>query len=829
MTAKNLFLNPEPDGSAVSQRQLETLLELQTDILSSMVSSDHFDALLTQLCLYAEKLIDQALASVMIFDEARQGLFVRAAPSIPDKAIEDLDGLSVGVGSCGNAVQHNEAMYVCDIEGDHRWDECREFARKYQLNSCWSHPIRDASDRAIGSFALTGFSVRQPDNFQRRLLDCCASIASIILQREAACLAHRERERQLRQSHEEFSVTVDSIADGVISTDENGEIVIFNRVAERLTGWSCEAAIGSDIDQVLDVESDYPGEFESFTARCILGSTEQFFIEENIRITARNGDCHYVFMSLAPLLGDSEKVKGIVVTFHDISEQRNHKKQLVASQNRLRSIIENSADVLLLHREDGTLIDVNQAACDSLGYDRDELLGMNVCDIEKHFSAEDMVRTFHAFGTDKTITSTGIHQRKDGSQFPVEVQVRKFLAGNEYQLVAFARDITNRKRNEEELIKVKKLESIGLLAGGIAHDFNNLLSIIIGNIDLAKHHARGDERIGKYLQKAGNASNRAADLTQQLLTFSRGGEPVRKSADIVQVIRESTEFSLHGASIQVEYDCPDHPLAGNIDTGQISQVIQNLVINARQAMPSGGTLRIGCREECVDVAHFPDSLAPGRYIRVSVSDTGPGIDASSRDSIFDPYFTTKSDGSGLGLALSYSIIRKHGGVIFVDGDYTQGASFVFYVPSGSGEDATQGDPARPARAAGGDSAARIMIMDDDAMIREIGQEMLEDLGFQVVLAEHGEAACLLYRQAMADNRPIDLVVMDLTVINGMGGKEAIERLKAIDPGVRAIVSSGYSSDDVMANYEKYGFSGAVSKPYSQHELAAAINHLLAAG
>lgn len=390
--------------------------------------------------------------------------------------------------------------------------------------------------------------------------------------------------------------------------------------------------------------------------------------------------------------------------------------------------------------------------------------------------------------------------------------------------VGSVRDVTDRKEAEEEMLRARKLDSIGLLAGGIAHDFNNLLGIIQGYIDLASRSMNSPEKIEKYFQKATNATIQAADLTQQLLTFSKGGEPIKKAADVLDIIYQSTDFSLHGSNIKVDYNYQSDLWPADVDSGQISQVIQNLAINARQAMSDGGNLEILCNNCIVSESDSNAKVAPGKYIKVSVKDDGIGIPEDMIDSIFDPYFTTKQEGDGLGLALSYSILKKHNGNITAESTVGEGTTFTLYLPVSEEQTSIAGTTST--LVTNDIKNARIMIMDDDAMLREISEEMLHNLGYKVTQSPDGSNALIQYQEAMDTDDNIDLVIMDLTIPSGIGGKEAIKMIQKIDPDVKVLVSSGYCNDPVMAHYNDYGFMGAVKKPYSQDELGAAVNDIL---
>ncbi len=821
MTSRDQFSNPEPDSGSVSISQLEELIKLQSDLLGATVTSTEGDVLLERLCFLAEKLTPGSVASIMIYDASKESLFVHTAPSIPEKAIHDLGGLKKGDGSCGNAVFYNEDMYVCDTLNDARWNPIRALAVEFGINACWSSPIRGIDHEAIGSFALSSFTVRSPDNFQRRLLRICASIAGIIFQRNESVAENEKSRKRLQRSKNNLAVTLDSITDGVISTDCSGHIIVFNKVAEKLTGYSHENAIGQHIDEIFHIVED-ESERICNPVDCLTNDQACYRKGENILLISSDGTSRYVEISEALVKTEQDELSGAVVVFRDITQQRIDHEALIESQQRFRSILENTADPLFLVNECGEFVDVNQVACDNLGYSRQELLSMVVPDIQVRLPGDDFKRFFSELTFDASAAFTGRHRRKDGSEFPVEVRLRKFLSNGQMFSVALVSDITHRKEAEEELLKARKLESIGLLAGGIAHDFNNLLSIIMGNIDLATRNNDVSDVIRRYLKNASNASLRAADLTQQLLTFSKGGEPIKAATDISEIIKESADFSLHGSAIKVSYDFPDDLWTANVDSGQISQVIQNLVINARQAMPEGGNLRFICSNEKDDA--FCDAPGSGRHVKIVISDNGSGISEEVINSVFDPYFTTKQEGSGLGLALSYSIISKHEGSIRVDSSIGIGTSFTICLPVT--EDTGSGEKNRNREPADYRGNGLVLVMDDDEMIREIGEAMLENLGYQVLLAKDGETAFSMYQEALQSDRKIDLVIMDLTVLSGMGGKEAIRLIQEIDPDVKALVSSGYSNDDVMANHKDYGFVGAVGKPYNQDEMGAAIDAAL---
>lgn len=388
-------------------------------------------------------------------------------------------------------------------------------------------------------------------------------------------------------------------------------------------------------------------------------------------------------------------------------------------------------------------------------------------------------------------------------------------------VVLVFRDDTEKRQQEEEQQKLRKLESVGILAGGIAHDFNNILTAILGNINLALLDPTLPDALCKLLTDAEKASIRAKDLTQQLLTFSKGGEPVKTTSKIGDIIRDSAEFVLHGSSVACRYDIPEDLWLVDIDKGQISQVIQNIIINAKHAMPDGGTIEVCCKN--VDTLITPGaSISPtDTFIKIDISDTGTGIPAHLLDRIFDPYFTTKQDGSGLGLAITHAIITKHGGYISVQSQPGSKTTFTLYLPASAQAPEPQVEEIPPAIG----RKARILIMDDEEQVRSVTKAILEALGHEAILTCDGQEAINVYLQHEKYGEPIDLLLMDLTIPGGMGGKDAAEEILRINPTAKVVVSSGYSNDPIMARHTEYGFYAAIAKPFRVHDLQSILSHL----
>ena len=408
--------------------------------------------------------------------------------------------------------------------------------------------------------------------------------------------------------------------------------------------------------------------------------------------------------------------------------------------------------------------------------------------------------------------------RKDGTAFPVLIHandVRK--DGEVVGLRGVLVDLSEREQVEAEILKLRKLESVGVLAGGIAHDFNNLLTGIFGNLEMAKMFLSPEHKSYSFLETASQSMENATNLTKQLLTFAKGGEPVKEVLDIGRIIVETAQFSLRGSKVGLQTRIAPDLLPVEADKGQLNQVITNLVINAQQAMPTGGVIVITA--ENVDISGL-------RQVKITVQDEGVGIASQYLDKIFDPYFSTKQQGSGLGLASVHSIIVKHGGTIKVDSVLNRGTTFTIHLPATEKKEEKTGGELTAKTDAVLEANVRVLIMDDEEVVREVVGEMLEVMGHEVVHAVDGREAVEKYRQAWDNNNPYDVVIMDLTVPGGMGGQEAAENILKIDPQAVMIVSSGYSTDPVMARYEEYGFKGRVGKPYRFAALQAVILEVL---
>ncbi len=512
-------------------------------------------------------------------------------------------------------------------------------------------------------------------------------------------------------------------------------------------------------------------------------------------------------------------------------------KELLAQEKEKLAIILNSiADVIITINTKGEILFVNSRAEELIGKSIDELKGKSLKELiifnsmlPSNTSLTDIALS--VIKQKDIIKPPETYSFKDNNNIvhyfsvtcaPIISVYNKILG-----VVIVLTDITDRKRLEEEQLRSQKIESIAILAGGIAHDFNNILTGILGNISLAKLFADNNYKLIERLDAAEAASIQARELTQQLLIFSKGGAPVKSTTSIAKILEDTVRFSLHGSKVSYELDIDSDLWSADVDISQFNQVINNLIINANQAMPKGGTIYIKAQNTTIDSEKFP-FLPSGRYIKIVIQDEGIGIPPEHMGRIFDPYFTTKSQGNGLGLAIVYSIIKRHDGHISVDSIVGKGTKFTIYLPA-----ANKTIKANITDEQNNNTTntyikknAKILIMDDEEIVLDVCEQMIKKLGHRVFTVKNGQELITTYKNAITTGEPFDIVIMDLTIRGGMGGIEAINVLKQIDKNIKAVASSGYSNDPIFAKYKQYGFCAFVTKPYKFEELKKVIDKLL---
>ncbi len=515
--------------------------------------------------------------------------------------------------------------------------------------------------------------------------------------------------------------------------------------------------------------------------------------------------------------------------YTDITERKEAEEALSNSDQFIRKVLDSVDEGFIVVDRDFLILTANRAYCGQVDRSWDAVIGSHCYEVSHRslrpcYEEGEECAVRHVFNTGEPHTAFHRHQDERGAILFVETKAFpiKDITGTVTSVIETVNNITEKHLLEEERMKMQKLEAIGTLAGGIAHDFNNLLQGIFGYISMAKITLDQKDRSLAMLEQAEQALHLSVNLTTQLLTFSKGGKPVKKNISLGPVIENSVRFALSGSSADYRIKLDEDLWMVDADEGQMGQVVQNMVLNADQAMPVGGTIVVAAKNVLLPGKGLPHLPGDRKYVEISVQDSGIGISGKYLEKIFDPYFTTKEKGSGLGLATSYSIIKNHGGVIDVKSEVDRGTTFYIYLPAVE----LDVEILKVPKASFIGRKGKILVMDDEELIRNVAGALLEVLGNEVEVVENGEAAITKYISAREAGKPFDIVILDLTIRGGLGGLETIERLLDIDPGLRAIVSSGYSDNAVVADYQKYGFKASLNKPYKLEQLRNTLNALL---
>ncbi len=606
----------------------------------------------------------------------------------------------------------------------------------------------------------------------------------------------------------------------IMATNEKGIITVCNERAMKLFGAGKDKLIGFSY-QFIKNDS-----MRDAIYRALCGEKTSF---EGEYLTVTGNVLTQMSANFSPSFSDDGSVTGVIGIFEDITDRVRAEKFLKELEERFRIAFHTSPDAININTMDGTFVEINEGFTELTGYTKDDVIGKTSRDIKIWDIPGDREVLLERLKKDGIIRNLESRFRlKDGSSKIALMSANIITLQGIPHILSVTKDITKFRETEKahqelqlHVSQARKLESIGVLAGGIAHDFNNLLTSILGSIDLALSNPASED-IPRLLDEAKRASLRAKNLTQQLLTFSKGGDPIKNVSSVRHIIEDTAGFILRGSDVKCEYSFQEDLHNVEIDAGQISQVIQNLVINAKEAMANRGRIEIACQNFNNDDARII-SLPRGDYVSVSVKDYGAGIPGNHLENIFDPYFSTKEQGSGLGLALSYSIISKHEGQIFAESRQGEGSTFTFYLPAVEEQEQVEKKTDKSKKS---DARYSVLIVDDEEVVRVVVTGMLEHLGHNSICAEDGEEAVRHYKEAEDSGSHFDLTIMDLTMPGGMGGEEAARKILAIDPEAKILVSSGYSNDPIMANYRKYGFSGAMAKPYQLEELKETIDKIL---
>jgi PAS domain S-box-containing protein len=653
----------------------------------------------------------------------------------------------------------------------------------------------------------------------------------------------RRAEQSLERSKERYKSILEDLPDLICRYKPDTTITFVNDAYARYFGRPEGELLGTSFLVLI------PQESHAYVREKIasLNRNNPFITMEHGVITP-DGQRRWQVWTDRALFDSSGMLTEIQSIGRDITEQKIAGEAQENSRRFLQTIMDGVSEPIIVVGDNYRIRMMNKAAREFSGSaDKAEFCyevshgRKDVCDHTHICCPLDMVRK-----SGKQEIITHYHRRSDGAKRLIEIIASPFWGadGTFQGIIQLQRDITEHKKMENELIKIQKLESLGVLAGGLAHDFNNLLTAILGNINLARIMAGPDRKTADVLADAETAAIRAKDLTYQLLTFSKGGKPVLNIAGLGNVIKETAQLTLSGSNIDSEFIVPDDLWPVEADTGQMSQVFHNIVLNAREAMPEGGLVTISAENRIIGKNNAL-SLNQGRYIMISFEDRGRGIPDEVLQNIFDPYFTTKEmgpqKGMGLGLSICYSIVKNHHGLISVTSREGMGTTVYIWLPASPiqdlGEKEISGRMKETRDAIPVEGAVfreepatyngrRILVMDDEKMLRDVLTQMLHKLDFQVDAAVTGEEALALYRSALQTSATYDAVILDLTVKGGMGGAETFRQLQALDPDVKAIISSGYSKDPVIEQFRTHGFAGILLKPYNMNDLARMLEAVL---
>lgn len=705
-------------------------------------------------------------------------------------------------------------------------------------------------DYVVKPFHAAEVLARVETHLTLRRLQKQLELQNVRLQEE---VAERKRGAEvLRQTNNYLEYVLDYSPDAIFITNAEGRFIKWNRMATEIFGFTFEEMQGKSFHDMV------PDRDELQKVLAILHSEgfvrqREMSMKRSASGASEDGGVVPVELSISLLRDSSERVMGSVCVARDLSESRkmvaalkevNEQLQmeiterqkveeaLRRSENTYRTIFENTGTATVILEEDSTISLANARFEKLSGNRREEIEGKKKW--KEFLGADDAERIMECHRDRGTGAASPPEQVEflfvDGLGRPRDLLTSVRLIPESQRRVVSLTDITERKRMEEALLKSRQLESIGIMAGGIAHDFNNLVGVILGNISLSEVYQETGTDTTELLKEAKTASLRAKELVQQLLTFARGGDPQRRVEFVPALIRDSVKLGLAGSNVTPHFSIGEDLRPVECDAVQIQRALMNLILNAKEAMPDGGTLEIEAADETIGPNDVPP-LDAGDYVRISIIDHGTGISPETLPKIFNPYFSTKvrgvQKGMGMGLATTYSIVSRHNGHISVESRQGEGTTFHVYLPAirfpvPRPESRPQEEQAPKAVRKRG----RILFMDDEEMFRRIGFQMLAFMGYEVETAADGAEAVERFCAAMESGNPFNAAVFDLTVRGGMGGKEAVAKLIESNPLARVVVSSGYSDDPVMADYGKYGFCAAISKPYEMTELEEALRRAL---
>ena len=746
-----------------------------------------------------------------------------ATEKAKERAILDAVGDAISIQDRDFRILYQNKLHM-ELQGNHPGEFCYKAYRNEEHVCEGCHTARAMEDGKIHKRETTKTTGNNTRYFEITAAPLADFSGKIIAGIEAVrdITERKLAEETVRESEEKFSKIFRQAPLLItLSEIETGQLIEVNKKFQELSGFTREEVVGRSVLEIGWISKDQ-------RSRLAQRLREQGRVE-GMELYLRNKHGREIICLYSGELITVNGKQRLLSIALDITDRKRAEETIRKSEEQYRRLVENLEErhFIYVHNPDGVFTYISSSVEHMLGYTPEEF-----CTHYTRYLTDSPVNKDVIEHTNLSIQ--GVKQppypveiyHKDGSIRWIEVAESPLFneSGTVIGVQGIANDITERHLLQQEQLKTEKLEAIGILAGGIAHDFNNLLQGIFGYISMAKMTFDQREKALSMLGQAEQALHMSVNLTSQLLTFSKGGKPVRKKLVLRPVIESAVTFALSGSRVNYDLDIDAKLRTVEADEGQVGQVIQNIVLNAEQAMPMGGTVMVTARNVYSPGQASPLRLAKGNYVEICIRDSGIGIPAEYLPRIFDPYFTTKERGSGLGLATCYSIIRNHDGTIRVTSEVGKGSTLSIYLPAAEAEAENAKTPML--LTASDVRKGRILVMDDEEMLRNIAREMIQVLGHEVEFAMDGVEAIEKYREAWVSGKRFDIVILDLTVRGGMGGEETFRKLISLDPEVKAIVSSGYAESSVLSQYRTSGFKACLAKPYGMEALRNTLNGLL---
>lgn len=621
---------------------------------------------------------------------------------------------------------------------------------------------------------------------------------------------------QLQTTLEHLNILSDKLGELLFIFDKKKAISFINNKALEVLKYPVQEIMGRSILSLISLEyrEKLGEELDKLINQGLSSAAE-------LPVIDKDGAQRIIHFISAPVIEEGKITGGISLGQDVTAHQYETEVQRITEEKFAAAFNLSPEMIAITSLEEGRYLEVNDAFLKLFGYNHEEVVGRTVRELNVWINPQNRARLQRMILNNPIVRGIEDSFRKKSGDIWVGIcSFARLMIGGEPCILTVGTDITEKRRMEDELLKASKLESLGVLAGGLAHDFNNLLTIIMGNLTLSKIIGQDNPDLLKFLQEAEHATWQARGLTQQLLTFARGGAPVMKITAIKDLIKDAVNFSLSGSSVKARFNIQENLWKVKIDAGQVNQVINNLILNAVQAMPDGGEVLVTAENIELDDGAHP--LKSGPHVRLSIKDQGQGIPEPHLNKIFDPYFTTKEKGTGLGLATAFSIINRHAGYLYCESAVNDGTTFYISLPGVCDEvELVEEEKRLPLEGKG-----RVLVVDDQYQIQTMLSEMLIKLGYEPELSKDGIESIEKYGKAMENGNPFNAVIMDLTIPGGMGGKRALEGLRAIDPEVKVIASSGYTNDANISQYQESGFQAVLAKPYSIIELSEVLQKVI---